>query len=52
MEASADPCRGRNRHRRTRHVEADTNLHYPTNGNPVLLADAAAKTAFDAYFGR
>ena len=32
--------------------EANTNLHYPTNGNPVLLPDAAAKTAFDACFGR
>jgi hypothetical protein len=32
--------------------ETDTRLHYPTNGNPVLLPDAAAKTAFDACFGR
>jgi hypothetical protein len=32
--------------------ETNTQLHYPTNGNPVLLPDAAAKTAFDACFGR
>ena len=32
--------------------ETDTRLHYPTNGNPVLLPDTAAKTAFDACFGR
>jgi hypothetical protein len=32
--------------------EANTNLHYATNGNPVLLPDTAAKTAFDACFGR
>jgi hypothetical protein len=32
--------------------EANTQLHYPTNGNPVLLPDAAAKTALDACFGR
>lgn len=28
--------------------ETNTGLHYPTNGNPVLLPDAAAKTAFEA----
>jgi hypothetical protein len=32
--------------------ETNTQLHYPTNGNPVLLPDAAAKTALDACFGR
>lgn len=32
--------------------ETNTNLHYPTNGNPVLLPDAAAKAAFDACFNR
>ncbi|MBC5766387.1 hypothetical protein [Ramlibacter albus] len=32
--------------------EANTNLHYPTNGNPVLLPDAAATAAFNACFGR
>jgi hypothetical protein len=32
--------------------ETNTQLHYATNGNPVLLPDAAAKTAFDACFGR
>jgi hypothetical protein len=32
--------------------ESNTQLHYPTNGNPVLLPSAAAKTAFDACFGR
>ena len=32
--------------------ESNTQLHYPTNGNPVLLPDAAAKSAFDACFGR
>jgi hypothetical protein len=32
--------------------ETNTQLHFPTNGNPVLLPDAAAKTALDACFGR
>ncbi len=32
--------------------ETNTQLHYPTNGNPVLLPDAAAKIAYDACFGR
>ena len=32
--------------------ETNTALHYPTNGNPVFLPDAAAKTAFDTCFNR
>ena len=32
--------------------ETNTQLHYPTNGNPVYLPDAAAKSALDACFGR
>ena len=32
--------------------ETDTRMHYPTNGNPVRLPDAAAANAFAACFGR
>jgi hypothetical protein len=32
--------------------ETDTRLHYPTNGNPVRLPEAAAKIAFDTCFNR
>lgn len=32
--------------------QTDTRLHFPTNGNPVRLPDAAAARAFDACFGR
>ena len=28
--------------------ETNTQLHYPTNGNPIHLPDAAAKSALDA----